>query len=208
MLLLRGIFYILGTLFEKEYLNLKFSIMKQLKYVLVFLAFTSFQGIAQEINWLSLEEAVALQKKTPKKIMMDVYTSWCGPCKMLDRNTFHNADVVNYVNKNYYAVKFNAEGNDVVTFKGNTFSNPNYKPELASRRNSPHQLTSYFQVNAYPTIVFMDEKADLLAPVRGYQTATQLELYLKMFKKDEHKTMDTQEKFNNYYASFKPEFKE
>jgi thioredoxin-related protein len=208
MLLLRGIFYILGTLFEKEYLNLKFSIMKQLKYVLVFLAFTSFHGIAQEINWLSLEEAVALQKKAPKKIMMDVYTSWCGPCKMLDRNTFHNADVVNYVNKNYYAVKFNAEGNEVVTFKGNTFSNPNYKPELANKRNSAHQLTSYFQVNAYPTIVFMDESADLLAPVRGYQTATQLELYLKMFKKDEHKMMDTQEKFNNYYAAFKPEFKE
>lgn len=208
MLLLRGIFYKLGTLFEKKYLNLNFSIMKQLKYVLVFLAFTSLKGIAQEINWLSLEEAVALQKKTPKKIMMDVYTSWCGPCKMLDRNTFHNSDVVNYVNKNYYAVKFNAEGNDVVSFKGKTYSNPNYKPEMASRRNSPHQLTSLFQVNAYPTIVFMDEKADLLAPVRGYQTATQLELYLKMFKKDEHKTMDTQEKFNKYYAAFKPEFKE
>ena len=95
-----------------------------------------------------------------------------------------------------------------MTFKGNTFSNPNYKPELANKRNSAHQLTSYFQVNAYPTIVFMDESADLLAPVRGYQTATQLELYLKMFKKDEHKMMDTQEKFNNYYAAFKPEFKE
>ena len=36
---------------------------------------------AQEINWMSLENAVELQKKTPKKIMMDVYTNWCGPCK-------------------------------------------------------------------------------------------------------------------------------
>ncbi len=182
--------------------------MKQLKYIITLLALTSIQGIAQEIKWMTLEEAVLLQKKTPKKIMMDVYTNWCGPCKMLDKNTFHNADVANYVNQNYYAVKFNAEGNDVITFKEKTFSNPNYNPELANRRNSPHQLTNYFQVNAYPTIVFMDEKGNLIAPIRGYQTPNQLELYLKMFKKDEHKTMDSQEKFNAYYAAFKPEFKQ
>jgi len=48
----------------------------------------------------------------------------------------------------------------------------------------------------------------LIAPVRGYQTPNQLELYLKMFKNDEHKNMDTQEKFNSYYAAFKPEFKQ
>ncbi|MFH4964876.1 thioredoxin fold domain-containing protein [Gaetbulibacter sp. M235] len=182
--------------------------MKQLKYIIILFALTSIKGIAQEIKWMTLEQAIALQKKTPKKIMMDVYTNWCGPCKMLDKNTFHNADVVNYVNQNYYAVKFNAEGNDVISFKEKTFSNPNYKPELANRRNSPHQLTNYFQVNAYPTIVFMDEKGDLIAPIRGYQTPNQLELYLKMFKKDDHKNMDSQEKFNAYYNAFKPEFKQ
>ena len=181
--------------------------MKQVKYLLVLLALISIDGIAQEINWMSLEEAMALQNKEPKKIMMDVYTNWCGPCKMLDRNTFHNADVVDYVNKNYYAVKFNAEGNDVVTFKGNTFSNPNYNAELANRRNSQHQLAQYFQVTAYPTIVFMDEKAEVIAPIRGYQTPPQLELYLKLFKNDDHKEINTQEKFNEYYQAFKPEFK-
>ena len=41
---------------------------------------------------------------------MDMYTVWCGPCKMLDKNTFHNKDVADYINKYYYAVKFNAEG--------------------------------------------------------------------------------------------------
>lgn len=175
---------------------------------MLLLVLISVQAVAQEIKWVSLEEAVALQKKAPKKIMMDVFTSWCGPCKMLDKNTFHNPDVVKYVNANYYAVKFNAEGNDKIKFKDNTFSNPNYNPELANRRNSQHQLATYFKIAAYPTIVFIDEQGELIAPVRGYQKPTQLELYLKMFKKDEHKEMDTQEKFNNYYSSFKPEFKE
>jgi len=182
--------------------------MKQLKYILILFALTSIKGMAQEIKWLTLEQAVALQKKAPKKIMMDVYTTWCGPCKMLDKNTFHNEDVVKYVSQNYYAVKFNGEGNDVVKYKDRTFSNPNYKPELASKRNYAHQLTEYFRVNAYPTIVFLDEKGEFIAPIRGYQTPNQLELYLKMFKKDDHKAIDSQEKFKEYYTAFKPEFKQ
>ena len=165
-------------------------------------------AFSQEIKWVTFQEALALQKKAPKKIMMDVYTNWCGPCKMLDKNTFHNADVVNYVNKNYYAVKFNGEGNENIDYNGKAFSNPNYKPELANRRNSPHQLASYLQINAYPTIVFFDEQGAVIAPIRGYQKPTQLELYLKLFESDDYKKLDTQEKFNSYYKAFKPEFKE
>ena len=45
---------------------------------------------SQEIKWISLEDAVYLQKASPRNIIMDVYTNWCGPCKMLDRNTFSN----------------------------------------------------------------------------------------------------------------------
>ena len=107
--------------------------MKRILFIAAVLFFT-VQVNAQEINWVTLEEAVELQKKKPKKIMMDVYTNWCGPCKMLDRNTFHNKDVVDYVNKNYYAVKFNAEGNETVNFSGKTFDHPQYDPAKANTR--------------------------------------------------------------------------
>lgn len=175
--------------------------------VLLFTVFATVSISAQDINWVTLEEAVELQKKEPRKIIMDIYTSWCGPCKMLDRNTFHNKDVAAYVNKNYYAVKFNAEGNDVVKFKGETFQNPSYDPAKAKRRNSAHQLSRYFSVKSYPTMVFLDEKADLISPIVGYKTPQQLELYLKMFKKNEHVGMVTQKAFNEYYKSFKAKFK-
>jgi thioredoxin-related protein len=180
--------------------------MKHLKYVCLFSLLLTFKGFAQEIKWMTLEEAVALQKKAPKKIMMDVYANWCGPCKMLDKNTFQNKDVANYVNKNYYAVKFNGEGNEVINFNGNTFKNPGYNPAKANIRNSAHQLASYLQISAYPTIVFFDEKGNVIAPIRGYQSPPQLELYLKMFKDDAHKAIDTQEKFNAYYKAFTPQF--
>ena len=55
-------------------------------------------GQAASINWISLEEAVVAQQKEPRKIMMDVYTKWCGPCKMMMANTFTNANVIEYVN--------------------------------------------------------------------------------------------------------------
>lgn len=177
--------------------------------VLTFIGFFATATlIAQEINWVTLEKAVELQEKNPKKIMMDMYTVWCGPCKMLDRNTFSNKDVATYVNKHYYAVKFNAEGNDTVKFKDKTFGNPNYNPAKAKSRNSGHELSRFFSVRAYPTLVFLDEKAAFIAPISGYKTPQQLELYLKMFKKDEHLTMDTQAKFGEYAKNFKAEFSE
>ncbi|MGB3607934.1 MAG: thioredoxin fold domain-containing protein [Psychroserpens sp.] len=163
---------------------------------------------AQEINWMTFDEALAAQKKNPKKIMMDVYTNWCGPCKMLDKNTFHNRDVVDYVNKNYYAVKFNAEGNATVNYKGKTLTNPNYKEALKNRRNGSHELSSLLGVRAYPTIVYFDEQGEKIQPISGYMKPQQIELYLKLFHTNKYKEITTQEAFNAYYNAFKPEFSE
>lgn len=181
--------------------------MKNLVITLLLAIFTVGTVAAQEINWVTLEEAIELQKKKPKKIMIDVYTKWCGPCKMLDKNTFSNKDVANYVNENFYAVKFNAEGNEVVNYKGKEYSNPSYDPAKANRRNGVHKLTREFGVNAYPTIVYLDEKLEIISPIKGYQTPVQIELYLKMFASDDYKELTTQEAFNEYYLAFKGEFK-
>ncbi len=164
------------------------------------------QGDSTEINWMSFEEAVAAQKTNPKKIMIDAYTVWCGPCKMLDKNTFQNADVVSYINKNYYAVKFNAQGNETIKFKGKTYTNPRYDPNKATKRNSSHQLASFFRINAYPTILFLDEEATYLTPVKGYKTPQQLEVYLKLFATNAYKDLKTKEQWAAYQQSFKNTF--
>jgi len=188
--------------------------MKKLQYLIAFVAFGSLLSIHNPlleneatIKWLTIEEALEMQKQQPKKIFMDVYTNWCGPCKMLDKYTFHNTDVVNYINDNYYAVKFDAEGNSTVNFKEHTFSNPNFDPAKVKRRNAVHEFTRYLRVNSYPTMVFLDEDANMLAPISGYLKPQQLELYLKLFKENKHKEMTTQEAFNDYYRAFKPSFK-
>ncbi|QTE22078.1 thioredoxin family protein [Polaribacter cellanae] len=181
-----------------------------MKKIIILLAITAFvfQTNAQKINWISLEKAVELQKTNPKKIMMDMYAVWCGPCKMLDKNTFQNKSVAAYVNKNYYAVKFNAEGNEEISFKDKIFTNPNYNPKKARGRNSGHELSAYFGVRAYPTIVFLDEKADFIAPIPGYKTPKQLELFLKLFESDAYKEIKNKEDFVKYQESFQFKFTE
>lgn len=168
--------------------------------------FFTINATAQKINWVTIEEAQELTKKEPRKIIMDVYTTWCGPCKMLDENTFSNKDVINYINKNYYAVKFNGEGNSTVKFKDKSFKNPGYDPAKANRRNSGHEFAAYLSVRAYPTLVYFDEQLNVIAPISGYQTPQGLELYLKMFKNDDYKKMKSQEDFRAYYKAFKPTF--
>lgn len=180
--------------------------MKKLIYLMLFFVGITLNSTAQEINWITIEEAVALQKKTPKKIIMDVYTTWCGPCKQLDKLTFHNKNVVNYINQNYYAVKFNGEGNKEINYMGKVFKNPYYKPEDAFRRNTAHEFARYLQISAYPTIVFFDEYSNVITPLKGYQNPSQLELYLKMFKNNDHKKITSQEEFNTYFENFKSVF--
>jgi thiol-disulfide isomerase/thioredoxin len=93
------------------------------------------------IQWLSIEEAQARTKKEPRPLMVDVYTSWCGPCKMLDAKTFSDPRLAEFVNKHFYPVKFNAESGGSVTFNGQKLENPEYDAARATGRNGTHQLT-------------------------------------------------------------------
>ncbi len=160
------------------------------------------------INWMSFEEAVAAQKTNPKKIMIDAYTNWCGPCKMLEKNTFQNTDVAKYVNENYYAVKFNAEGNETINFRDRAYTNPGYDATKPNKRNASHQLAQYFRIQAYPTILFLDETAEVITPLKGYYKPTQLEIYLKLFATDDFKVVKSAEEWEAYQTNFVSTFKE
>lgn len=174
--------------------------------LLLFLGLLSLGIHAQEIKWMSMNEALEAQKKQPKKIFVDAYTVWCGPCKMLDRNTFSNKDVANYINKHYYPVKFNAEGNEVVKYRDKVFKNPDFDPEKATRRNSIHEFALAMGVSAYPTMVFFDEKGNFLSPVKGYLTPQKLEIFLKIFATDDYKQVKTEEEWQKYQEDFKGTF--
>ena len=184
-------------------MKIKFISMKVFSF---FFLFSNYIICAQVIEWISFEQAIEAQKEEPKKIIMDVFTEWCGPCKLMDKKTFQNPYVASYIRDNYYAVKFNAEGNDIISFYDNTFTNPNYDPTKKGR-NTTHQFTQFLGVRGYPTIVFISETGDLITPVVGYQNAQQLELYLKMIKQGDYMVFSKPEDFENYQKNFVPKFK-
>lgn len=172
--------------------------------VLVLLTIHSIN--AQEVNWISIEKAQELQKTNPKNIIMDIYTDWCGPCKLMDKNTFQNEDVANYLNENFYAVKFNAEGNSEINYKGKVYENPGYR-KTTSIRNSSHNFTRYLGVNGYPTIVFFDKDANPIAPITGYLNPQQIEIYLNLFKNEKYLQIKSQDDFKKFLNGFESKFK-
>lgn len=179
--------------------------MKQTLLIALFIVLVSPLYAQDEIRWMSMNEALEAQKKVPKKIIMDVYTSWCGPCKLLDKNTFGNKDVIKFVNNNYYPVKFNAEGTESITYQNFTYTNPNYQ-EGRKGRNSQHLLANALKISGYPTIVFFKENGDLIQPIVGYKTPEQIEIFLKMIANDDYLKLTTGEAWQEYQKNFKGEF--
>ena len=145
------------------------------KLFTILLVLLSFGAAAQEIKWMSMDEALAAQKTNPKPIFVDVYTHWCGPCKTLEKQTFKDLEVVRYINKNFYAVKFNAEGNTSVTFQGKKYGNPHYV-EGRKGRNAVHEFTLKMQVAAYPTMVIIDKSGGMKRIKGFHEPASLLEI--------------------------------
>lgn len=118
-----------------------------------------------KINWITFEEAYAKVKTHPKKVMIDVYTDWCGWCKVMDQKTFTDPDVIKYVNENYYAVKFDAEGKNEVKIEKDVF-----KPN-ASGRSHALAISLLQGKMSYPSIVYLNESFNMIQPIPGYQDA-------------------------------------
>lgn len=158
-------------------------------FIAIFFVFstTSF-GQTNKINWISLEEAFAKIQTSPKKVIVDVYTDWCGWCKVMDQKTFTDAKVVDYVNKNYYAVKLNAESKKDIKL-GETV----YKFDAANRANQAAIALLQGKMS-YPSIVYLDEKFNMIQPIPGYMEAKDFHQIITFIGGNHH----TKEQFEAY----------
>lgn len=91
------------------------------------------------------DEALAESKETGKPIFMDCYTVWCGPCKLMDRNTFKDKAVAEFFNENFICVKMDME-------KGEGLD-----------------LSREYRITAYPTLLILDSDGGIKSRILGYQ---------------------------------------
>lgn len=149
------------------------------------------------INWLSVEEVQVRMKTEPRKVYVDIYTDWCGWCKVMDKKTFSNSKLIEYINTNFYCIHFDAERKDSVTFNGKSYGRiPNTKTNELAADWMRNKLS-------YPTSIFFDENFVNPQPIPGYLETPTMEMILKYFGENKHKTTP----WEKYKAEFKSEWK-
>ena len=131
---------------------------------------------------MTWEEAIERSSTdaNPKKIFIDVYTDWCGWCKKMDATTFSDPKVAAYMNENFYMVKFDAESTADVEYKGKVFT---FRKQ--GTRGFHELAYNLLQGRlSYPSVVFMNEKQELLSPVPGYREADEFLQIARYFGDD------------------------
>ncbi|WP_347374379.1 thioredoxin family protein [Aequorivita sp. Q41] len=109
------------------------------------------------VHWLTFEQLEDSLKVKPKKVFIEFYADWCAPCLRMQKEVFNESEIINKLNKDYFAVKMNVETTDTITFGNQVFVN-----ERKNRRNPVHQipLLMALQKNkpfSLPALVFMDK---------------------------------------------------
>lgn len=163
------------------------------KYIfIIFLFYLSTQ--AQEIEWISFEKAIELNKKNPKTILIDVYTDWCGYCKKMDHITYENPVIATIINDNYYAVKLDAEQTTPILYKGKE-----YKFIKQGKKGYNELAASILHGEmSYPSTVFMDQDERLIQKLPGYLDPKEMEPILLYFAQQNFLTVS--------WETFKEEF--
>jgi len=136
-------------------------------------------SIAQQapaIHWVKFEELDSLQKKEQRPVFIFLHTSWCGYCKLFERRSLRNPEVIQQLNRYFYCVDFDAESKQSITFRGRV-----WKFQPTGIETGLHEMTTYllqpYKVSAYPGLLFRDAS---FKPVTGIFSALSPNEFLQL----------------------------
>ena len=112
--------------------------------LLLFSAVTAFAQEAIKFEDLPFKDLIAKAKKEKKIVFLDAYASWCGPCKMMERNVFTQKSVGDYFNANFVNARFDME------------------------KGEGRDIAVKYGVRSYPTYLFLNGDGELVSQNFGY----------------------------------------
>jgi len=146
------------------------------------------------IQWLNLTDATSSLQSQKKPVLIDLYTDWCSWCKVMDKKTYLNKNVEQYVREKFYAVKVNAESKDALVWAGKTYQyNRNYKVNDFAVFITHGQLS-------FPTTIIIPADGSEPQAIPGYLETKDFELIAKYFGEGGYGKIP----FDKYQKDFRP----
>jgi len=149
---------------------------------------------ADRVKWMSIEEALANLKKEKRPVLVDLYTDWCGWCKVMDKKTYSNNNVAEYLKDKFYAVRINAETREKIIW--------NEKPYSYNASYHANEFAVYITKGRleFPTTVIIPPDGSEPQAIAGYLETKDFELIAKYFGEGGYNKMP----FEDFQKSFKP----
>ncbi len=119
------------------------------------------------------KEALEEASKQRKMLFVDAYAVWCGPCQRMAKEVFTQKEVGDFYNKHFINVKLDMEKGDGV------------------------QFGQKYQVSSYPTLLFIDEKGEIVQVFKGSRPADQFINLGKGVINSVDKSTDYEEKYQS-----------
>jgi uncharacterized protein YyaL (SSP411 family) len=123
------------------------------------------------IKWHNFNDGYALAVKEKKILLIDIYTDWCGWCKKMDRETYTKQPVIDLINKDFVAVKFNPEIKyDAYVIKGTKYTNTQLYSMLCDKKR-----------DGYPTLLILYPTNGKKYSQTGYQDDVNFKKFLEYY---------------------------
>lgn len=145
-------------------------------------------GASAQVEWKTIEQASKVEVKTNTKLFfVDFYTSWCGWCKKMDRETFKDPLVAKILNTYYIPVKFDAEGTSEFTWQGTKYTNT-MGPRTTPSANTHNFAKAILGAKmGFPSFGVFGTDQRRLTVIQGYQSAADFVVALWYYASGDYK---------------------